>query len=86
VANGGGSVKREYAVGSGRMDLLVTYGRKRMAMELKVWREPEDPDPLQEGLEQLDRYLAGLTLDYGWLVIFDRRPDQGRLANRTTTE
>ncbi|HWN71615.1 MAG TPA: hypothetical protein VNM90_28455 [Haliangium sp.] len=30
---------------------------------------------LVEGLGQLDGYLAGLGLDSGWLVIFDRRPD-----------
>ena len=32
-----------------------------------------DPDPLEDGLAQLDDYLGGLGLATGWLVIFDRR-------------
>jgi hypothetical protein len=58
-------------------------------MELKVWRDGE-PDPLTEGLEQLDGYLAGLGLDGGWLVIFDRRshqpPLRGAHGNRGTDQ
>ena len=83
--NGGGTIDREYAIGSGRMDLCVTNGPDRLAIELKVWREGET-DPLEEGLVQLDGYLAGLGLDTGWLVIFDRRPGQPRLAQRTSAE
>lgn len=85
VVNGGGSIEREYAIGSGRMDLCVRYRQATLAMELKVWR-PGAPDPLAEGLEQLERYLAGLGLDHGWLVIFDRRPASGPLADRTHAE
>ncbi len=40
------------------------------------------PDPLAEGLEQLDGYLAGLGLTTGWLVIFDRRAGQPPIAER----
>jgi len=78
----GGSVEREYASGWGRMDLLVRHGPDRLAVELKVWR-PEEPDPLEEGLQQLDAYLSGLGLDTGWLVIFDRRPGLPRVSART---
>lgn len=35
---------------------------------------------------QLDRYLEGLGLDSGWLVIFDRRPGLPEIAERTTVE
>jgi hypothetical protein len=73
VINGGGSLDREYALGRGRMDLCLRYGPDTLAMEIKVWR-PKAKDPLAEGLIQLDGYLAGLGLDTGWLVIFDRRP------------
>ena len=73
VANGGGTVKREYAIGSGRMDLCLTYGQKRTALDLKVWRRSWDPEPQGVELAQLDRYLAGLGLGTRWLVIFDRR-------------
>ncbi|MCA9634432.1 MAG: tetratricopeptide repeat protein [Myxococcales bacterium] len=85
VANGGGSLEREYAIGSGRMDLLLTYRGDRLAIELKVWRDGE-ADPRSEGLDQLDRYLAGLGLESGWLVIFDRRSGQPRIAARTGFE
>jgi hypothetical protein len=83
VVNGHGTIQREYAVGSGRMDLLVRHGPDVMAMELKVWRDGER-DPLGDGIAQLDRYLAGLGLDTGWLVIFDRRRDLPPIAERTT--
>ena len=85
VANGGGTLEREYAIGSGRIDLLLTYRGDRLAIELKVWRDGE-ADPLAEGLNQLDRYLAGLGLDTGWLVIFDRRSGRPRIAERTARE
>ena len=56
VVNGGGSIAREYAIGSRRMDLVVTYKQVKLAMELKVWK-PGYKDPLPQGLEQLDDYL-----------------------------
>jgi hypothetical protein len=85
VVNGGGSLEREYAVGSGRMDICLRYGQVILGMELKVWREGK-PDPLSEGLKQLDKYLSGLNLETGWLVIFDRRPNLPPLSDRTSTE
>ncbi|MBI2389830.1 MAG: ATP-binding protein [Deltaproteobacteria bacterium] len=85
VANGGGRVEREYAIGSGRMDVLLMYGDARVAMELKVWRDGR-PDPLAEGLEQLEAYLAGLGLDEGWLVLFDRRSGLPHLEERVRVE
>ena len=85
VVNGGGSIEREYAIGRGRMDLCVRYGPDALAIELKVWRDGR-PDPEQEGLEQLEGYLAGLGLPTGWLVIFDRRSKQPPIAERTRVE
>jgi hypothetical protein len=85
VVNGGGSIEREYAIGRGRMDLCVRYGRDALAIELKVWRDRQ-PDPITEGLAQLDRYLAGLGLSSGWLVIFDRRSGLAPIAERTQVE
>ncbi|MBI2389017.1 MAG: ATP-binding protein [Deltaproteobacteria bacterium] len=82
VANGGGALEREYAIGRGRMDLCLRYGPDVLAIELKVWRDGE-PDPKDEGLDQLDGYLAGLGLDAGWLVIFDRRAGVPRISERT---
>jgi hypothetical protein len=85
VVNGGGSIEREYAIGRGRMDLCVRYKQDTLAMEIKVWRDKE-ADPLAEGLSQLDKYLAGLNLDSGWLVIFDRRSGLSPIAERTRSE
>ncbi|MCF7977783.1 MAG: AAA-like domain-containing protein [Chromatiaceae bacterium] len=85
VINGGGTLEREYAIGSGRMDLCLRYGAVTLGIELKVWRDAR-PDPLAEGLKQLDAYLAGLGLDSGWLVIFDRRAGQPPIEARTASE
>ena len=72
VINGGGRIEREYAVGSGRLDLLLVYGTQQMAIEVKVWRDKR-PDPLIDGMEQIERYLARLNLTSGFLVLFDQR-------------
>ncbi|MCH4905338.1 AAA family ATPase [Cylindrospermopsis raciborskii CHAB3438] len=85
VVNGGGTLEREYAIGSGRMDICLRYGEITLGMELKVWREGRS-DPLAEGLKQLDKYLSGLSLDTGWLVIFDRRLNLPPVSDRTFTE
>jgi hypothetical protein len=85
VVNGDGTLEREYAIGSGRMDLCLRYGAVTLGIELKVWRDGE-PDPLTEGLTQLDGYLAGLGLDTGWLIIFDRRAGQLPIRDRTASE
>ena len=85
VVNGGGTIEREYAIGRGRMDVCVRHGGEALAIEIKVWRDGR-PDPLAEGLPQIDGYLAGLGLERGWLVIFDRRSDQPAIAERTRRE
>lgn len=79
VENGGGTLHRELAIGSGRLDLMLEYKGEKLAMELKVWR-PGRPDPLAEGLEQIDEYLTGLGEETGWLVIFDRRPKAKKIG------
>jgi hypothetical protein len=85
VVNGGGSLEREYAIGSRRMDVCLRYGAVTLGMELKVWREGRR-DPLAEGLAQLDSYLNGLGVETGWLVIFDQREGLPEIGERTTTE
>lgn len=94
VVNGEGIIDREYAIGSGKMDIYVRYGRGeravQMAMELKVWRDGR-PNPLAMGLTQLDDYMNGLSyngspVETGWLVIFDQRSNQPGISERTTSE
>ncbi|WP_428263534.1 AAA family ATPase [Haliangium sp.] len=81
IVNGRGFIDREYGVGRGRIDLHLRWpyqdssGKpawQREALELKVWRDKK-PDPVDEGLAQLDGYLDRVGLDRGVLVIFDRR-------------
>ncbi len=81
--------RREYAVGSGRIDLCVRWphpgGIQRWAVELKVWREGR-PDPLPEGLDQLTGYLARLGLREGTLILFDVRPQATSVERAVPTE
>jgi hypothetical protein len=85
VINGGGSLDREYAIGSDRMDLCLRYGSKTLGIELKVQRD-DRRNQLSRGLVQLDRYLARLGLDTGWLVIFDRRDNLAPIEDRVRSE
>lgn len=85
VVNGGGTLEREYAIGTDRMDLCLRYGVVTLGIELKVWRQGR-PDPLAAGLPQIDKYLAGLGLESGWLVIFDQRQGLLAIAERTQSE
>ncbi len=103
VVNGGAEIEarpagvpaidREFAVGSGRVDLLVRWplpegGVERFAAELKVRRDG-DGDLLEDGLEQLGEYLDRLGLDAGTLVLFDQRekaPPIGERCSRAETE
>jgi hypothetical protein len=91
VVNGGGYVEREYGVGAGRIDLHIRWPYsgpdgarhvQREALEMKTWPAGR-PDPLRQGLRQLDRYLDRLGLDTGTLAIFDQRPDAPDIAERT---
>ena len=83
LVNGGATIEREYGLGRGRLDLLIRWHVRvgvvgevleedRHAIEVKIWRDGR-PDPLVQGLTQLDGYLERLGLDSGVLVIFDAR-------------
>jgi type II secretory pathway predicted ATPase ExeA len=85
VVNGGGTLEREYAIGSDRMDLCLRYGKVILGIELKVQRD-KGPNQLEVGLVQLESYLERLNLTSGWLVIFDRRSNAPELVDRLHTE
>jgi len=85
VVNGGGTLEREYAIGSDRMDLCLRYGSVTLGIELKVWRDKRG-DPQSEGLDQLDSYLARLGLESGWLLIFDQRKKSPPIEERLSTQ
>jgi hypothetical protein len=68
VINAGGEIIREMAVGNGRIDLFVKFGKQEFALELKINR---DQRTIEDGKMQLDRYLDKLGLKQGYLIIFD---------------
>jgi len=68
VVNSGGEITREMAVGNGRLDLLIKFGKQEFALEMKIKR---DRNTIPDGKEQLCRYLDRLGLKEGYLLIFD---------------
>jgi hypothetical protein len=83
ILNGGGRIDREYGLGRGALDLLIEWHGKRHAIEMKVRRHERAE---QQGIEQLARYLDGLGLNEGWLVLFDLRKEvtwEQKLTTRT---
>jgi hypothetical protein len=72
VANGGGQIVREMALGRGRLDICLVYEGQKYPIELKLWRGEK---ALKEGLEQTARYMDTYGCTEGWLALFDRRPE-----------
>ena len=70
LVNGGGRIAREYGLGRGALDLLVTWQGERHAIEVKLRRDTETE---ARALEQVARYLDTLGEASGWLVMFDLR-------------
>ena len=85
VVNGGGYIDREYGLGRGRTDLLITkpltdqYGGpfQRIVLELKILRSNVE-ETIRKGLEQTSGYMdkCGGTINEGHFILFDRRPDR----------
>jgi hypothetical protein len=83
IVNGGGRIDREYGLGRGALDLLVTWRGERHAIEVKLRRGTETQ---KEALEQVRRHLDTLGLAEGWLVMFDMRAKRSwkqRLTSKT---
>ena len=70
VVNGGGTVLREYALGSGRVDLTIAFGKQRILIEIKIRRSSST---LSQGLEQTAEYMDVMSATEGHLVVFDQR-------------
>ncbi len=83
VVNSGGRIGREYAVGRGRTDLLIEWGRsgaggpvrpRKYVIECKVRRENVGWESLLgEGRKQTAEYMDRCGAEAGHLVIFDLR-------------
>ena len=82
VVNGGGYIDREYGLGRGRTDLLITkpltdqYGGpfQRIVLELKIFRSNLEAT-IEKGLQQTVEYMdkCGGTINEGHFILFDRR-------------
>ena len=79
IVNGGGRLEREYALGRGRVDLLILWphaGRTRkFVVECKVLHKDRDRT-IAEGLAQTRGYMDRCAAEAGHLIVFDRAPDR----------
>ena len=79
IVNGGGRIEREYALGRGRVDLLILWrqgGRtRRFVVECKVLRRDLERT-VAEGLAQTRGYMDRCGAESGHLIVFDRAPDR----------
>ena len=79
VVNGGGRLEREYALGRGRVDLLILWpqgGRtRRFVVECKL-RGNGLERTVAEGLAQTRGYMDRCGAEMGHLVVFDRAPER----------
>ena len=60
-----GRIEREYGLGRGALDLLISWGDEQHPIEVKLRRDTETET---DALYQLARYLGQLGLTEGWLV------------------
>ena len=72
IVNAGGRVEREFAIGTGRADIIVEYGDRSDVLELKLMRGKYT---LPDGVGQVTRYAKRLGRDVGYLIIFDPKSD-----------
>jgi len=70
IVNSGGSVSREMAAGTKRLDLYIQYHGLNYPIELKI---RYGKNTYQEGRQQLANYLDKLDCSEGWLMVFDKR-------------
>lgn len=70
IVNGGGQISREYGLGRGALDILISWKDRRYAIEVKLRRDSRTE---ARALDQLAGYLDHAGLDEGWLVLFDLR-------------
>ncbi|MBM4366106.1 MAG: AAA family ATPase [Deltaproteobacteria bacterium] len=75
VVNGGGLIQREFAAGSGRVDLCVEMAGARTVIEIKRVRPDRGTREraVRDGVVQLSEYLDTLGEREGWLLVFDQR-------------
>jgi hypothetical protein len=75
ITNGEGHIEREYAAGSGRVDLHIEFENKHYLIEIKVIAPGRTLEFVKEtGLKQITRYRSHFApTTPAYLIIFDRR-------------
>jgi hypothetical protein len=78
VKSGEGELRHEVPSGLGRMDIILTYKKRKYIIETKVNRYEDINEILGDGITQLSgKYLATEAADEGYLVIFDTQTPVG---------
>ena len=79
IVNGGGRLEREYALGRGRVDLLILWRQGRLirkfVIECKVVHKDLERT-VADGLAQTRGYIDRCGAEAGHLIVFDRAPDR----------
>ncbi len=81
VVNGGGRIEREYALGSGRVDLLIVWPLadrvQEFVVECKVVRARDGLERVVDrGVEQTAAYVDRCAAEAGHLIVIDRRENR----------
>lgn len=71
VINGGGTLQREYALGTRRVDILLRWRQQTIVIELKI---RHSAGSISDGLQQTADYMDSSGAHEGHLVLFDRDP------------
>jgi Cdc6-related protein, AAA superfamily ATPase len=82
VINGGGHLEREYAAGTGRMDLALFFNKEWYIIEIKIIGDHSSVETVRrKGLEQIRRYRDSFkNVKATILAIFDRREKSKTLS------
>lgn len=62
-----------------RLDVVITYLNKQYVIEMKIWRGPKAHS---KGINQLYDYLDAMSLNKGYLVIFDFNKSESNRGKR----
>lgn len=74
VRGGEGDLRYEVVSGLGRMDILLTYKKRKYIIETKLNYRYDITRVLEEGITQVSKkYLASEAVEEGYLVIFDTK-------------
>jgi len=81
IVNGGGRIDREFALGSGRTDLLIAWPEgeraRKYVVECKVRRDRRGLErTVADGVEQTEAYMDRCGAEAGHLVVFDKSEER----------